>query len=316
MNPTGISQAESGGQEIRTNMQTRSERGAKAKLLALVEILLAYGVIQSLVQAWRSTGVVQWEFQNLGWTYTGSLIFIGVPALVIWLRRRNWADYGVSGANWPTNLDIGMKAYLVRIIPFVLGLGGAAFILHQTYREPAGGALAALAEMFAIALMIWLLSRQKQVASSRGNLIVTVLLLLFPIAVALAMGKLSVVIVSTVIWQFVFSGFGEEFVFRGYVQSRLNQAFGKPYWAFGIQFGPGLLIASLLFGLLHAFNTFDLSIGLTSLSWGWALWTTFGGLFFGILREKTGTLLAPGIAHGLPDAVGEALIRLGLVGWI
>jgi membrane protease YdiL (CAAX protease family) len=35
-----------------------------------------------------------------------------------------------------------------------------------------------------------------------------------------------------------------------------------------------------------------------------------GGLFFGVIREKTGTLLAPGIAHGLPDAVGEALLKI------
>ncbi|MBN1402544.1 MAG: CPBP family intramembrane metalloprotease [Anaerolineae bacterium] len=53
-------------------------------------------------------------------------------------------------------------------------------------------------------------------------------MLLLPIVVALAMGGLSAVTVSTVFWQFVFSGFGEEFVWRGYVQSRLNQAFGRP----------------------------------------------------------------------------------------
>jgi membrane protease YdiL (CAAX protease family) len=122
------------------------------------------------------------------------------------------------------------------------------------------------------------------------------------------------VVVSTVVWQFVFSGFGEEFVWRGYVQSRLNQAFGRPMRLFGIQFGPGLIIASLLFGLLHAFNTSDPAVGLSSLAWGWGLWTSVAGLFFGVIREKTGTLLAPGIAHGLPDAAGEALTRV--VGWM
>jgi membrane protease YdiL (CAAX protease family) len=38
-----------------------------------------------------------------------------------------------------------------------------------------------------------------------------------------------------------------------------------------------------------------------------------GGLFFGVIREKTGSLVAPGIAHGLPDAVGEALMKI--FGW-
>lgn len=165
----------------------------------------------------------------------------------------------------------------------------------------------AIAECIAIALMLLILRRQKPVASGRRNLIIVGLLLLFPIVLALAMGRFNLVILSTVVWQFVFSGFGEEFVWRGYVQSRLNQAFGRPYHWFGIQFGPGLLIASLLFGLTHAFNTFDPVAGHYELAWGWALWTAFAGLFFGILREKTGSLVAPGIAHGLPDAVGEAL---------
>jgi len=138
--------------------------------------------------------------------------------------------------------------------------------------------------------------------------------LLFPILLALTMNELSVAIVSTVVWQFVFSGFGEEFVWRGYVQSRLNQAFGRPMRLFGVQFGWGLIIASILFGLLHAFNTYDPAIGFASLAWGSALSSAAAGLMFGVIREKTGTLLAPGIAHGLPDAVGEALAKI--FGWM
>jgi uncharacterized protein len=128
------------------------------------------------------------------------------------------------------------------------------------------------------------------------------------------MGRLSLLVASTVIWQFFFSGFGEEFVWRGYVQSRLNQAFGRPWQISGIPFGPGLVIASLLFGLTHAFNTYNPAAGNNELAWGWALFTTLSGLMFGLLREKTGSLLAPGLAHGLPDAVGEALGRL--FGWM
>jgi membrane protease YdiL (CAAX protease family) len=83
---------------------------------------------------------------------------------------------------------------------------------------------------------------------------------------------------------------------------------------FGIQFGAGLIIASFLFGLWHADNTYDPAIGFSSLAWGWGLWTFVAGLFFGVLREKTGTLVAPGLAHGLPDAVGEALVKV--FGWM
>jgi hypothetical protein len=38
-----------------------------------------------------------------------------------------------------------------------------------------------------------------------------------------------------------------------------------------------------------------------------------GGLFLGVIREKTGTLLAPSIANGLLDALGKPLIKM--FGW-
>jgi membrane protease YdiL (CAAX protease family) len=284
---------------------------AKSKIFAVLEIFFVYLVLRWLGTTLRATGIVQWEQETLGWSYTAEILFIAIPALVIWLARRNWSDYGVSLAAWPTNLDIGIKAYLVRIIS--VGALVAALLLGIGYTSLKGGLIISIADVFAIALMLWLLQRQKPIASGKSNLIITGLLLLFPILAGLAMGRLTLIVVSTVVWQF-FSGFGEEFVFRGYVQSRLNQAFGRPFHWFGIQFGAGLIITSMLFGLFHAFNTYDPAIGLASLSWGWALFTTFGGLFFGILREKTGTLVAPGIAHGLPDAVGEALGRL--FGWM
>lgn len=283
----------------------------KSKLLAFLEIILTYVVLRLLGTGLHSTGVVQWELKTLGWSYMGEILFIAIPALVIWLARRNWAEYGVSLVDWATNLDIGIKAYLVRII----SVGALVVVLLSGigYTSLKGGLLISIADVLAIALMLWILARQRTVQNGKPNLIITALLLLFPILVGLVMNRLTLIVVSTVVWQF-FSGFGEEFVFRGYVQSRLNQAFGRPMRMFGVQFGWGLIVTSLLFGFFHAFNTYDPAIGLASLSWGWALFTTFGGLFFGILREKTGTLLAPGIAHGLPDAVGESVGRI--FGWM
>jgi hypothetical protein len=52
----------------------------------------------------------------------------------------------------------------------------------------------------------------------------------------------------------------------------------------------------------------------SSLNWDSAISSSMAGLFFGAHREKTGTLVAPGLGHGLPDAVGEALINI--VGWM
>ena len=282
----------------------------RARLLAILEVVLVCAAVQALLQFWKSLAITRWELRNLGWSYSGMLVLVGVPALITWLARRSPAEYGLSLANWPTNLDIGIKAYVLSFIPLAVGVLGAQS-LGLDYLRLRGGAFVAATQLVAVALMIRILNRHKPVQSGRKNLIVTLLLLCFPIGLALALRSFNGIMLSTLFWQFVFSGFGEEFVFRGYVQSRLNAAFGRPLRWFGIQFGPGLIIASLLFGLLHAFNTFEPAVGLSSMAWGWALWTFVSGLFFGVIREKTGTLVGPGIAHGLPDAVGEVLKQIG-----
>src|SRR6185436_12936637 len=52
----------------------------------------------------------------------------------------------------------------------------------------------------------------------------------------------------TVSWLVIGAGIGEEVFYRGYIQSRINESFGRPFQLGGLQFGAGLLISSLLFG--------------------------------------------------------------------
>ncbi|MGE5139712.1 MAG: type II CAAX prenyl endopeptidase Rce1 family protein, partial [Rudaea sp.] len=220
----------------------------KARLFAIAETLLVFAVIVALIMALRSTDWVQWEFRTLGWSYTAALVFIVVPALVLLATRRRWSDYGVSVADWPTDLGIALKAFLVALIPFFIGFGGLA-LLNTGYRTIQGGLFMSIIEIVAIVIMLWMMRRQRPGGSGRSQLVAVGLLLMLPIVLALLMGKLSPIIISTVIWQFALSGFGEEFAFRGYVQSRLNAAFGRPYRILGVPFGLGLIIASVLFGL-------------------------------------------------------------------
>ena len=292
------------------NAQTNSK--TPHKLYVLLEVLFVYKLIQALIVLSRSINLVKWELQTLGWSYSVPLVcFVIIPAIAILLTRRNWAEYGVSLANWRTNLDIGVKAFLVRFIPDLFGRVGTSFLgLTGVTRQ----VVLDVAWAIAVVVMIWVMNRHRPVASGRNNLILIAVLLVLPIVMALTMKKLSVVIVSTIVWQFILSGFGEEFAFRGYFQSRLNQAFGRPMRLLGIQFGLGLIVSSLLFGLLYAFSTFDPAIGFVSLGWGVVTGNVLAGFFFGFIREKTGTILAPGIAHGLPDAIGEPMMKM--VGWM
>ncbi len=70
----------------------------------------------------------------------------------------------------------------------------------------------------------------------------------------------------------VFSGVGEEVLFRGALQPVL-----------------GVWITSLLFGVLH--------VGPDRRYLLWTLWAVGAGLLFGLLYEWTGGLLAPVVAH-------------------
>jgi membrane protease YdiL (CAAX protease family) len=57
--------------------------------------------------------------------------------------------------------------------------------------------------------------------------------------------------VVTFLFYPLFVAFGEEILFRGYMQSRLSAVFGKPYRFFEVRIGWGANIASNLFGLIH-----------------------------------------------------------------
>jgi membrane protease YdiL (CAAX protease family) len=106
----------------------------------------------------------------------------------------------------------------------------------------------------------------------------------------------------------LFVGFGEEILYRGYMQSRLNEVFGKPYNLYGVTFGWGAIITALFFGLTHV-GLLRWMLGSTSeLTWAWGFWTTFGGLVFGFIREKSGSVFPPALLHGLPQAIASVLM--------
>jgi membrane protease YdiL (CAAX protease family) len=67
----------------------------------------------------------------------------------------------------------------------------------------------------------------------------------------------------------------------------------------------GLMISSLLFGFIHALNTVDYFAGRFDFAWRWMLTNFASGLFFGVLREKTRSILPGAIIHGLSDVLAQ-----------
>ena len=124
------------------------------------------------------------------------------------------------------------------------------------------------------------------------------------------------------IWFFIFVGFAEELFFRGYVQSRLNEVFIKKYKRIlGINFEwhQGTLITGVIFfGIPHilvGINPFSGFYNVSLMDIMIAVFASFLGVIFGIIREKTGDIIIPSILHGLVDftviGIGR-IIGLGL----
>jgi membrane protease YdiL (CAAX protease family) len=89
-------------------------------------------------------------------------------------------------------------------------------------------------------------------------------------------------------------GPAEELAFRGFIQREFENSFGKT---------AGLLVASVLFGLLHGLNSFRSIIPVTVVS-----------LFLGYVWQKTdGNTAASAWMHGLYDAIAIALTYFAFV---
>jgi len=116
-----------------------------------------------------------------------------------------------------------------------------------------------------------------------------------------AASKLAGVAVDLVFF-YVLVAFGEEILFRGYIQSRLNSVFGRPWSLFGIRWGWGLVVAAVLFGLWH------LGWQPGGPQWPHALWTAFAGLLLGLVREKSESVVAPALLHGVMNYGPQAIL--------
>ncbi len=88
------------------------------------------------------------------------------------------------------------------------------------------------------------------------------------------------------VWQLLGVSLPEELFFRGWLQGRLNQVLGTTR-LLRAQAGPGLFIAALMFAGAHFI--IEPSPG--------RLLVFFPGLLFGFLRERSGSIAVPVLAH-------------------
>jgi len=131
-----------------------------------------------------------------------------------------------------------------------------------------------------------------------------------PLAVGLYYQRPFAHTLFTVSWLVFGVGCDEEVFHRGYIQSRLNEPFGRPLRFLGVQFGVGLLVSSLLFGFLHALNSAGYFQGRFTFAWGFAVATACLGLLYGSLRESTGSVLAWAVTHAVVDMMVQVPVLI------
>lgn len=92
---------------------------------------------------------------------------------------------------------------------------------------------------------------------------------------------------TLVLYQIFFVAIPEEFFYRGYLQTRLNEVHTRRWSVFGVRVGVGALVANLLFAFGHS---------LVQPQW-WHFATFFPGLLFLWMRERSGGVVAGALFH-------------------
>jgi uncharacterized protein len=274
---------------------------SQAIIFALVEVIFVRLLVFGIVLALTNPPLREWQMEHFGHIYTAHASFVLVPLAWLLLTRRNLADYGLTFRNFRADSRTAMSCFL----PFAVA-GASLGILP--YTKPLGALLESLVQ---IGLLFWVASILRKPDPKSGLLTITLAAVLFT---AYGYSQSLLPSLSQAIFSFLFYlpfvGFGEEILYRGYIQSRLNKAFGTPWRYLGVDWGWGIVITSLLFGMSHWMNGIDIFAGKYNPQWWWGLWTFFGGFVFSYLRQKTGTIVAPGIVHGLPQALVYLFLKV------
>lgn len=271
----------------------------KTMIKAILEVVIVLGITLLLIALIGTSPIGEWERNVTNRFFLEYAVMIAFPLSILIISKRNLADYGISFKNLKYHLDIALTAF----VPVAVASVPLMFLNFNRW----DGALILAGIEIAVLFVLGRLLKDKPTYSTSGVLIGIILLATNMSSIPKAtLGNAF----TAILFYVFFLGFGEELLFRGYIQSRLNTAFGKPFQFFGVSWGWGILITSVLFGFFHILNLGSLTTGHWNPAWWWGFWTFFSGLVFGFVREKTGSVVAPTLLHGLPQAIAYAILGL------
>jgi membrane protease YdiL (CAAX protease family) len=272
----------------------RNAGGTCMKYLPLVEALLVY-VAMITVPGMAGRSITKWQLDYYGGTpFNHVFLLVLLPLAIVVLCRRSPLSVGLTFSDPKAQWRIGWRSALV----FFLAAWpvGALQAFGIGYRTLPGAIVLTLVNILAIHVLTRQLGSLPQPHTNAPSGNPLLILALVPVA---ALGAMTAVApfsprFSNVLFTLFLIGLGEEIFWRGYIQSRLNDVFGRPYAFRGISWGPGLVITAVLFGVTH-----PIFGGIAQ--WPWALWTAVMGVALGLIREKANSVLPGAFAHGLFD---------------
>jgi membrane protease YdiL (CAAX protease family) len=284
------------------------------KAKSIIEVLAVF-ILMKFFSIWLDSVLVNAGVDS-GWrTFFFGLQALVIPVVIIGFTGRSWSTYGLSLKDCRSQINYGFAGVLIMML---LGLG-FGFLKSKGISTSGrtGSLVMSLIAIIMIAIFVLIFRKKSKIDRTERSLKIRMIFQIFillimigcPILVAIIKGNNVPGIIAWDLYFLIMVGFGEEIKFRGYFQSRINEGYGRPWQLFGISFGPGLLIVSLLFGLSHIiqFGVFNPFLGQYDINPWMGLQAFFGGFFYGLIREKSESIVASGIAHGVPNAFGQVL---------
>lgn len=217
-----------------------------------------------------------------------------LPLALILLLFKDKKDFGIYFPKFADSFKLSIRAYTIAgpagITFLLIGLLGWGF---QDWYGAITLAVVYLLAFYFIPIVTKKLPTRDHIVEPNKKIRTFVILSLSTVIFAYLTYN-HIPVVSKVLYYIFIVGLGEELLFRGYLQSSFNRYFGKSFNIGNVRFGWGLILSSILFGMMHA-------LVVVPPLWPWALFTFVLGLILGFIREKDGSILSAVLLHAMLD---------------
>jgi membrane protease YdiL (CAAX protease family) len=234
----------------------------KVKKQAASEAVSLFIVFMVLARLFGDSEMAQLQFHWVGWNFAAHFLMIFLPIVSVLAAGRPVADLGIS----KSALSSVTVRKTINVLILILAGTWVVGVLVP-------GLLGGMRPSFILPPKFF---------GSTSNL---------PVQLTNIIGYIITIVFMTVCY-----GIGTEIFYRGCIQGGLNKAFGKPYSVKGINFGPGLFIATGFFTIGQGLTLYSYMVSEPAMFLPSAveiIAVIVQGLILGFLYEGTKSIFAP-----------------------